>query len=349
MTTSDSTATWEQRLTEELGKPVQSLDFFQAMRRIEAESPTLPRVGHARQTSQEAVRIRQTSALDFAPATIDRIDSGHDERAHISQRFFGLLGPGGPLPLHMTETVRHETRHNADPTLESFLNLFHHRMATLFYRAWSSSRGAVQRDRPETDRFAAYVGSISGTLNPGAESNAAATSTDNSGLYFSGRFGSTHRNAEGLAAVVSATVHADANVKTFRLRQLRLEPEDRTLLSRSERPSGRGETAGRGGRLGQSVVLGRSVPDRCSMIDLDVGPIAFDLFQELLPGGESHNTLRELIRGYVDPGLDCRVRLILDRHTIPRLSLGRIGALGRSAWVHGKAPRADVGDCQFIL
>ncbi|WP_404309733.1 type VI secretion system baseplate subunit TssG [Neorhodopirellula lusitana] len=349
MTSSDSTATWEQRLTGELGKPVQSLDFFQAMRRIEAESPTMPRVGHARQTGQEAVRIRQTTAIDFAPATIDRIDSGHDNRAHISQRFFGLLGPGGPMPMQVTETVRHETRHNGDPTLESFLNIFHHRMATLFYRAWSSSRGAVQRDRPDSDRFAAYVGSISGTLNSETETNGEASSDANTGLYFSGRFGSSHRNAEGLAAVVSATVHADANVKTFRLRHLRLEPEDRTLLSRSRKPSGRHDTAGRGGRLGQSVVLGRSVPDRRSMIDLDIGPIAFDLFQELLPGGESHGTLRNLIRSYVDPGLDCRVRLILDRKTIPRLSLGRVGALGRSAWVHGKAPRADVGDCQFIL
>lgn len=349
MTTSDSTTTWEQRLTGETGQPIQSLDFFQAMRRIEAESLAKPRVGHAQQTSQETVRIRQTAGLDFAPATIDRVDLGHDDRVHISQRFFGLLGPGGPMPLHMTETVRHETRHNADPTLESFLNLFHHRMATLFYRAWSSSRGAVQRDRPESDRFAAYMGSISGTWSPVTRSSDGQTSAANSGLYFSGRFGSTHRNAEGLAKVVSATVHADARVKTFRLRQLRLELEDRTLLSRSELPSGRGETAGRGGRLGQSVVLGRSVPDRCSMIDLDIGPIAFDLFQHLLPGGDAHDTLRDLIRGYVDPGMDCRVRLILDRNTIPCLSLGRVGALGRSAWIHAKAPRVDVGDCQFIL
>ncbi|QDT03966.1 hypothetical protein K227x_23520 [Rubripirellula lacrimiformis] len=335
---------WDQRVAGAIDHSVHQLDFFQAIRRIEGLSESLPRIGHARQADQEAVRIRQTTALDFAPSTIDRIDSRADGRALLSQRFFGLLGPGGPMPLHMTETVRNETRHQSDPALEAFLNLFHHRMATLFYRAWSSSRGAVQRDRPDQDRFASYVGAISGGMPlPGQ----APESTDR--LFFSGRFSTSHRNAEGLAAVVSATIHADAKVKTFQLRNLRLESEDLTLLTCSA------TAQGRGGRLGRSVVLGRSVPDRRSMIDLDIGPIAFDLFQTLLPGGSGHRELSRLIRSYVDPGLDCRVRLILDRCTIPRMSLGRtgsaghIGSLGRSAWIHSRQPKSDAGDCQFII
>ncbi|TWU56286.1 type VI secretion system baseplate subunit TssG [Rubripirellula reticaptiva] len=335
---------WDQRVAGKFGHSIHQLDFFQAIRRIEGLAGSLPRVGHARQAHQEAVRIRQTTALDFAPATIDRIDSPADGRAHLSQRFFGLLGPGGPLPLQMTETVRHETRHESDPALEAFLNLFHHRMAMLFYRAWSSSRGAVQRDRPDQDRFASYVGAISGVMPMSGRG----TGEDNR-LYFSGRLASSHRNAEGLAAIVSATVQADAKIKTFRLRNLRLEPEDLSVLSRSS------SKQGRGGRLGQSIVLGRSVPDRRSMIDLDIGPIVFDLFQTLLPGESGHDELRDLIRSYIDPGLDCRVRLILDRRTMPRMSLsrtgsaGHVGSLGRSAWINSSAPQSDAGDCQFII
>lgn len=350
--TTRSSPGWSEQVA--LDRPIQEVDFFQAIRRIEALTSQLPRVGHASRASQEAIRIRQSSSLDFAPSTIQRIDTGSDGRAHLSQRFFGLLGPGGPLPLQFTEDVRHRSRHEDDAALEAFLNLFQHRMATLFYRAWSSSRGAIQRDRPNDDRFSAYVGAISGVMphaagtlpegisddRPDAQSDEPKRAND-ARLYFTGRIGSRHRNAEGLQAIVSSTFHVSSAVRSFVLRHLRLQPEDLSKLSRNATP------LGRGGCLGQSVVLGRTVPDRRSMIGLDLGPIPFHLFESLLPGGSSHEVLQETIRSYVGPGIDCRVRLILDHRTVPRMSLGRQGSLGRNAWLHCKRPTENISDCEF--
>ena len=48
------------------------------------------------------------------------------------EEIFGLLGPNGPLPLHLTEYVRERLRHHADPTFARFLDLFHHRFALFF-------------------------------------------------------------------------------------------------------------------------------------------------------------------------------------------------------------------------
>lgn len=347
---------WSDKVAFGLQREVQEVDFFQAIRRIEALTAQLPRVGHASRASQEAIRIRQASGMDFAPATIERIDSDRDGRAQLSQRFFGLLGPGGPLPLQFTEDVRHRSRHENDTALEAFLNIFQHRMATLFYRAWSSSRGAIQRDRPADDRFACYLGAISGVmphLGSVSRKHESAGRMDverenpsrgnDARLYFTGRVGSVHRNAEGLQAIVSSTFHEPARVRSFVLRWLRLQAEDRTKLTRVKSANGRG------GCLGQSIVLGRTVPDRRSMIGLDLGPIEFDLFEDLLPGGASHEVLRESVRSYVGPGIDCRVRLILDHQTVPRMSLGRQGALGRNAWLHCKPPDADISDCEFVI
>tara|TARA_R110002049_G_scaffold4601_2_gene31742 strand:+ start:29275 stop:30330 length:1056 start_codon:yes stop_codon:yes gene_type:complete len=338
---------WNQLITGPLDQSVHQVGFFQAIRRIEEHAREFPRVGHAQQVDQDPLRIRQTVELDFAAATVDRIDSAHDGRANLSQRFFGLLGPGGPLPLSMTEQVRHESRHNGDATMESFLNIFHHRMATLFYRAWSSSRGAVQRDRPDEDRFSAFLSALSGVLGeptPGADdAGDRQLESDETRIHFTGRFASAHRNAEGLGAVVATTLRAGVRVRSFLLRHLRLENEDRTLLSVTP------TAEGRGGRLGQSVVLGRSVPDRRSMVGLDIGPIDLRRFQSLLPGGELHNSLRRLVRGYVDPSIECRVRLILDQRKVPRMTLGQIGTLGRNAWLHSRPPGQDAGDCQFLL
>ena len=335
----EQTRCWDHLVAGRLDRSVHQVGFFQAIRRVEEIARDLPRVGHASQIEQEALRIRQTPELDFAPATIDRIDTRHDGRAELRQRFFGLLGPSGPLPLHLTEQARHETRHRHDPALESFLNLFHHRMAVLFYRSWSSSRGAIQRDRPDEDRYSEYLSALSGVLHRvGPTHNDADTQ-----IHFSGRFASTHRNAEGLGGVVSASLQTGAKVQSFILRYLRLESEDRTTLSSTSTADGRG------GRLGRSVVLGRSVPDRRCTVGLEIGPVAFDLFQKLLPGGSLHWMLAKLIRGYVDPSIDCRVQLVLDRDTVPRATLGRQAVLGRSTWLNCKSPRRHAGDCQFVV
>lgn len=344
ISSTDQTKNWDQTVAGRLDQSVEQVDFFQAIRRVEENSQDFPRVGHANQVDQDAIRIRQSAELDFAAATINRIDSRHDGRAIIDQRFFGLLGPSGPMPLTLTEQARHESRHENDPTMESFLNIFHHRLATLFYRAWCSSRGAVQRDRPTEDRYAALMSALSGVMrdnHPGSASER--NVSEETRIHFSGRFASSRRNAEGLSSVVSATLRARVLVHSFVLRYLRLQPEDRTTLSTQS------SALGRGGRLGRSAVLGRSVPDRRSTVGLEIGPINLRLFQSLLPGGELHQTLAELIRGYIDPSVECRIRLVLNRVAVPRMSLGKSGTLGRNAWIHSSPPQHDVGDCQFFV
>jgi len=64
-------------------------------------------------------------------------------------RLFGLLGPNGPLPIHVTEYARHRLRHAGDATLSRFLDLFNHRFLALFYRAWAQAQPHVNRDRVE--------------------------------------------------------------------------------------------------------------------------------------------------------------------------------------------------------
>ncbi len=336
---------WNHQVAVEMNQLANQFDFFQAIRRVETLSQELPRVGHAQQANQEAVRIKQSPAVDFAPSTIDEIEPDSSGRVVLKQRFFGLLGPSGPMPLHVTEQVRNQTRHEDDATIEQFLNLFHHRMGTLFYRAWSSSRGAVQRDRPDQDRFADYLAALSGVManQDAAETPPTSAVTIQNRWHFTGRFASSHRNAEGLQAVVSSVVDAKTQVYSFVLRQLRLQEEDRTRLTKQP------TAAGRGGRLGRSVVLGRSVADRRSTIGLCIGPVKFQLFRALLPGGQLHDSIRKLIRSYIDPSLACQVRLILDRTSVPRMSLGREGALGQNAWMFSSAPRTDLGDCQYMI
>ena len=80
-----------------------------------------------------------------------------DSRARVTVANLGLLGPEGPMPLHLTRWVldrlsqrwfagadAHET---SDTTFVDFVNILQHRMIALFYRAWADAHPAVQVER----------------------------------------------------------------------------------------------------------------------------------------------------------------------------------------------------------
>lgn len=86
-------------------------DFFQALRRIECESPQLPRLGHSVRLADDPLRLGQKPDCTFAPSTLASVSqAGTAAVPRLDQFFFGLTGPNGPLPLHLTEYARERQR-----------------------------------------------------------------------------------------------------------------------------------------------------------------------------------------------------------------------------------------------
>lgn len=138
-------------------------DFFQAVRRLECADSRKPRVGKALKATEEPVRLAQEPSLAFAPSTVAAFKSADAQSpARLSVFFLGLFGPHGPLPLHLTEYARDRIRNRGDATFSRFVDIFHHRMLSLFYRAWANAQPAVQFDRPDEDRYATYIGALFG-------------------------------------------------------------------------------------------------------------------------------------------------------------------------------------------
>ena len=330
--------------------------FFEALRVIENASLDLPRVGHASSPSQERFRIRQPADLSFAPSTIDRaqreIDSNVASSEHrvarekiaIDQRFFGLLGPSGPLPIHLTEVVRNRDRHANDDALQAFLDIFHHRMASIFFRAWSSSRASIQRDRPDQDRFAQYLRSLSGngwkrpTVNEGFGPEFTA--------FFAGHLGSLRRNAEGLEAILSSISRTQVQVRPFALRWLRLAQPEQTQLTSSPRNK---KNAFGSNCLGRTAVIGERVPDRQGSFEVRLGPMSFEQFQKLLPDSSTQKGLRSALLSHSGLGTNAVLRAILKKDDVPPTLLGRMGQLGRTAWIQSKPIESDRDDFAFQL
>jgi type VI secretion system protein ImpH len=320
-------------LFEALARAPWSFDFFQALRRIEGLFADRPKLGRALRPADEPVRLSQEASVAFAPSTLSACETDDGRPPRLEQRFFGLLGANGPLPLHITEYVRERLIHNSDPTLARFLDLFHHRMALLFYRAWAEARPTVHQDRPDEDRFTAYVGSLSGH---GLRGTLVRDSVpDHAKRFYVGHLARNPKNAEGLASILEGFFQLPVRVDQFVLGWLELPRDQRTALGGEPRVSG---------ALGLGTVVGERVRDVQSRFRAVMGPMDLDRFCDFLPGGRSLDKLKHWVRNYVGFEFDWDVQLVLARDEVPGIRLGREGQLGWTTWLGARRADTDAGD-----
>jgi len=308
-------------------------DFFQALRRIENLFADRPKLGKALRPADEPVRLSQEASVAFAPSTLSACETSDGKPPRLEQRFFGLLGANGPLPLHITEYARERLIHNGDATLVRFLDLFHHRMALLFYRAWAEARPTVHQDRPDEDRFTVYVGSLAGHGLPATRNRDAVP--DHAKRFFVGHLARNPKNAEGLASILEGFFRLPARVDQFVLGWLELPRDQRTVLGGAPRLSG---------MLGQGTVIGERVRDVQSRFRAVLGPMDLDRFCDFLPGGRSLERLKHWVRNYVGFEFDWDVQLVLARDEVPGIRLGREGQLGWTTWLGARRAPTDADD-----
>jgi type VI secretion system protein ImpH len=336
--TADGDATTRLDLFAALTRAPWSFDFFQALRRIEGVFADRPRLGKALRPSDEPVRMSQEASVAFAPSTL----SAFEEQAgglppRLEQRVFGLLGPNGPLPLHLTEYARERIRHEGDHAFARFLDLFHHRMALFFYRAWAESRPTVQHDRPDEDQFGVYAGSLAGYGSPARRRRDSVS--DHAKLHFVGHLVRNARNAEGLESILVGYFRMPARVEQFVLTWLGLPPDERTILG--------GERRSRVA-LGIGLAIGERVRDIQSRFRIVMGPMDFDRYFDFLPGGRSLRQLVDWVRNYVGFEFDWEVQLVLARDEVPGIRLGREGHLGWTSWLGARRAATDADDLVLV-
>lgn len=234
-------------LTGRLSNRPFGFDFFRAVRLLESQSPELPRIGFSFSPSEDPVRFWQNPSLRFAPSTLESFRPGAPGvPPRMAVNFFGLFGTNAPMPPHITEYVLERELHHHDMTITAFFNVFHHRLISLFYRAWAASQKAVDLDRPEGQRFATYIGSLFGIGMDTLQERDAVP--DKSKLYFAGRLASQTRNAEGLEAILRQYFHLPVELQQFVGRWLELPADSVCHMGDATGAGPGGPTAG--GRLG---------------------------------------------------------------------------------------------------
>jgi type VI secretion system protein ImpH len=308
------------------------IDFFEALRRVECGWPLLPRLGTATRPADEPVRLGQQPSLSFAPTMLAKVEAIEHGRLRVLGFFLGLFGPQGPLPLHLTEYAHDRTSNDRDPTFAAFADVFHHRMLSLFYRAWADSRPTVQFDRPEQDRFARHVAALIGIADESLRNRDAWP--DRAKLFFAGHLSAATRTRAALESLLRTYLELPVEVEECVGQWLQVERDEQLRLGADRNT----------GTLGSNALLGAAVWNAQTRLQLVIGPVTVGQLMQFLPGSASLGRLRALMLNFLGYEYAWNIRFRVKRENLPGVQLGRFGHLGWTSWTSPSRTGAAADD-----
>jgi type VI secretion system protein ImpH len=328
-----------------------AFDFFQAVRLLEALHPDRRPVGREGPPDAEAVHLMAHPSLAFPASQIAALDAdaaGGPPRMAVT--FLGLSGPTGVLPPFYTQAVIARDTSGGDAergALQAWLDLFTHRFASLFHRAWAKYRLPISyeqaaRSGGRSGPIAEVALSLIGLGTPGLKGRlrAGPVLVDDLALVrYAGLLVAAARPAVGLETLLADYFGVPVRVEQFRGRWLTLDLENQSRLGRR----------GQNDNVGVSLLAGRRVWDAQGCFRVRVGPLDGASFAAFLPDpaapGRRLAILAQLVRFYERDTLDFEVQLLLKADAVPPLQLARGGPGSRLGWNTWLGRRGkDVGD-----
>ena len=313
---------------DELQASATRFSLFAALRVLEQAFPERPRLGESRKASDDGVRLGQAPHLTFAPSDVAAFEA-NGSGVSLEQNSFGMFGPNGALPLHLTEHAYTRRHHREDATFVDFLNLFQHRLISLFYRAWANAEPTASLDRPSNDRFVTYIGALFGLGQTGSRERDSVH--DYAKLSRAGLYSAQARSADGLELILRDYFELPVHIRPFTAGWLLIPAELRCRLGGDEEHA----------TLGSGATLGGMSWQCQHKFEIALGPVTLATFERFLPGRRALQELHALVRLYTSDEWTWQLRLLLRDVEIPGIRLGRAGELGWTTWLGKRENTAD--------
>jgi type VI secretion system protein ImpH len=327
-------------LEAELRENPHSFSFFQAVRVLERLRPGRPGPGGFVDPARELVRFGAHASIAFPPSEIQELDLPEDEdaQARMKVNFMGVTGPLGVLPHHYTLLLR-ERKRAKDGAAEAFLDLFHHRMISLFYRAWEKHRFTLAREQGGEDRLRDHLLDLVGMGLPSQRGQLAVA--DDTLIHFGSILGPQQRSAVALEQMIEDFFDVPASVEQFVGGWYPLPRHDQTAV---------GEENGASTRLGMGAVAGDEIWDQQARVRVRLGPLTREEFDSFLPTGNAHQPLKALVRFFSHDQFDFEAQLVLDQEQVPGLVLGDPDQpLGWTTWIRTRPGPRDADETILTL
>ncbi|MHA6643544.1 type VI secretion system baseplate subunit TssG [Mesorhizobium sp. A623] len=319
----------------------EAFDFFELLRQLEREGHLF---GHAGRPDREPARLGQHVRLGFATQDLVELREATETLpARVTVANLGLLGPEGPMPLHLTRWVLDRlsqrwfggvnAQQTSDTTFVDFVNILQHRMIALFYRAWADAHPGVQAERSVGGRVRSMLEALAGIGLP-ATHNQENPELDAVKLRQAASLASQVEGPEKLTLFVAEAFNVPVLLKEFVAAWLTIPAPLQTRLGKAH--------AG----LGSAATIGPRSFGRQSRIELEIGPLGYETYKSFLPGEKRLDVLKRAVRDLIGEVLDVDLRIVLKRDAVPQARVGTV-QLGRTAWLARPLERGDATDMRL--
>jgi len=300
-------------------------EFFQLLHLLETWQGRRVAIGRGGPYREEGLRLVPDPSLTFSPADVRSVEEPTEFEKRefqspwgyrVTVNFMGLYGVAAPTPVYLTELIGF-TDVDADE-LTDFLDLFNHRVLSLFYRAWIKYRYPYRYEPGGTDEISEHLLAFAGL---GDEEVRRRTGLPTSRLLrYLGLLALRTRPPVGLKLLVSDYFGGvETRIEERMFRWVPIPPEGRNRIGEANCS------------LGMDLSVGEKVPDRAGKLRLSLGPLHFDEYLRFLPDTDNFREACALVRLWVGDRFDFDVEIIVRREEIPEMQMG-MGRLGWTGW-----------------
>ncbi|MEW5979688.1 MAG: type VI secretion system baseplate subunit TssG [Acidobacteriota bacterium] len=315
-------------------------DFFQAVRLLERLQPSKAPVGRDSSPGQEVVRFQARASLEFPASQVHEVvrDTSEEPSQPVSMvvNFMGLTGPSAVLPTPYTELLIERIRYR-DTALRDFLDLFNHRLISLFYRAWEKINFPVAFERDRKDPITGYVFDLIGMGTGGLRGRMGLQ--DEGLLLYAGLMAQRPHSSTAIEQILSDYFEVPVSVQQFSGQWLDIDEESLTRLGNAN------------SELGVNAIAGTRFWDRQSRFRLRLGALRFSEFKAFLPNGSGYHPLKHVTRLLAGMEFDFDIQLVLQAQEVPPCQLSTEGGfqplLGWTTWLKTRPLVTD--DPQLVL
>ncbi|HEY1942569.1 MAG TPA: type VI secretion system baseplate subunit TssG [Roseiarcus sp.] len=301
-------------------------DLLATLRRLERENPEKPRLGDAETLADDYVVVSQNPYLEFPASTLEAAVAEPSGRTRLVARFLSMFGPQGALPLTTTEES-YLWLLERDDAFPRFADIFQRRFLALFFRAWADARPIAQNDRPQQDRFRAYIGSMIGVGTPPYRE--IDSLSDFAKMEYAGLLAPRARSASRLRAFLSGLFGARVEIDEFVGAWLTFDPSERSRLGQAS------------SRLGADCTLGANIFSVSDKFRVRVFVRDFEQYQRFLPGSDHARQLGDAVFLYVGDEYDWDMELAIPAGEITPVRLGQGARLGWTSWMAPNWSKTD--------
>lgn len=311
----------------------------------EQKNKSLSMVGSFMPPENEVIRYQANSSFAFPSGEVQKVSqpATNNQPWRIKANLMGLTGATGVMPYHYTETLHSQVKIK-DHTLERFLDLFNHRILSLFYRALTKYQLALQYEagkipssrNSSRDSATQALLSLIGIGTPGHENRLHIK--DESLIHYCGLFSQKVRNASSLQQMLGNYFKIPVEVNQFIGQWQDLIDDVRSRLPDFDNPLGRNV------QLGRSAMLGKKGWVAQARIQIILGPLNKQQLAKFEPGTLGLKALNQMTRMYLGMEHDFEFIIRMREKDLPRgmsLTSEEKPILGWNSWMTdpGKTPK----------